>query len=721
LSIHEPTGEKPGSTGHDSLNRTPNPFGVPGSIEPTVSHHTNPASPIEGSSTGSLDWELIADQFPFGLIVLGPGQELKHENVICREMLGATVRESGGIEAWLTSLCPDGDHRKRVIDSFREHVWRNQLTRTFSLRSLRGKLREVEFRSSLHRDGGITIVLQDVTETLRAQEAQRHGKMKFRALFAGTENGAVLADRTGRIIDANPAFLEFVDLSLREIRMSAFGDLLHPEDAERLQSTETEFLDSDGSGDFPSLKVRIRAQESEKTTRLSYHPIGEKHGDPSMALYLTGGPGSVSEVLLTERLQLVARKAKSLLDAVPDLIFLIDDDLTVADFAPPPHPWKELEMLNSWRGQKITAVWPALGELLSDPKQELIEAGKIVHADLLSQQDQPVQFAVTLSSAGDGQILAVVRNESELRQTREEKLQLSRAFDFMRLPAVIADGNGKILQANAAVRELVRDSGNDLVGNPLTALLDETSCMLVAQHLPTGREPGDSSAFHGRIKRRDSSPLETTLEICSLSDAGEAITFAILISGAESNTTGLPAEQSQHHFRNQLQMVTSLFSIESHDAMDDESLVKWQLRLRALACAIPTGDTILVGSLIRQVSDEAARLLQLGPGERFVFLNGPDSLELSASRITPMALLIGELIRLVIAHRKQGSNPRIQFSFIDSDEGGLFLEFLAENLQSSRFPEDETETIKLLVAQMGGQMSGTVKDSHRGWTFNLPH
>jgi two-component sensor histidine kinase len=303
---------------------------------------------------------------------------------------------------------------------------------------------------------------------------------------------------------------------------------------------------------------------------------------------------------------------------------------------------------------------------------------------------------------------------------REERLHLSRAFDFMRRPAVISDGNGKILQANAAVRELSRDSGNDLVGNPLTALLDETSCMLVAQHLPTGQESGKSSAFRGTIKRRDSSPIETTLEICSLSDPGEPVTFAILISESGENATGLPAEHSQHHFRNQLQMVTSLFSIESHDAMNDESLVKWQLRLRSLACAIPNGDPLRVGSLIRQVCDEAARLLQLGPGERFIFLNGPDNLEVSMSRLTPMALLIGELVRLVIAHRMEGSTPRLKFSFAPSESDGLLLEFLAENLQSSRFPEAETETIKLLIAQMGGQMSGTVNDSHRGWIFNLP-
>ncbi|MEM7603276.1 MAG: PAS domain-containing protein, partial [Verrucomicrobiota bacterium] len=398
------------------MNRAPNPFAVPGALESTVSHHETPV-PREGENDiPPVDWELISDAFPFGLIILGPGQELRHENAVCSDLLGGSLSDAGGIEPWLAALCPDNEHCARVIESFREHIWRNQLTRTFSLRSLNGKLREIEFRSSLLGDGGITIVLQDVTDTLRAQETQRHGKLKFKALFAGTENGAVLADRTGRIIDANPAFLEFIDLTLRDIRMSSFHELLHPEDAASLQQKETEYLESDGQGEVPELDLRIRAREAEKSTRLSVRPIGENHGDPSMSLYLIAGGSRGNEALLTERLHLVARKAKSLLDAVPDLIFLIDDDLSVADFAPPPHPWDELEMLDSWRGQDVNAVWPALGEMLSDERRVLIEGGKVVHADILNQQNQSSQFAVTLSSAGDGQTLAVIRNESETRR-----------------------------------------------------------------------------------------------------------------------------------------------------------------------------------------------------------------------------------------------------------------------------------------------------------------
>ncbi|MDF1826523.1 MAG: PAS domain-containing protein [Verrucomicrobiales bacterium] len=727
MSIHEPTGEKPGSKGRDSLSRTPNVFGVPGgkgSSDQSAAHHEAPLETDNPSSVQEeLDWTLIADQFPFGLIVLGPRQELRHENAVCKELLGTTIRERGSIEAWIGALCPDDEHRTRVLTSFRDHVWRNQLTRVFSLKNENGKLKEIEFRSSLHQDGGITIVLQDVTESLRAQETQRHGKLKFRALFAGTTQGAILVDRTGRIIDANPAFLSLTDLSLREIRRSAFLELLHPEDAAALEEAESAFATVADHASPPHLDVRIRGRAGDRRTPLTFHAIGEEAKNPLMSLYLTGSAPGGREAILTERLQLVARKAKSLLDAVPDLIFLIDEDLTVADFAPPPQPWKELEMMDSWHGQHVAAIWPSLGELLSGPRCDLIRSGKVVHADLQSQQEKLVEFGVTLSSAGDGQILAVVRNQSLLRQTQNDKEQLQRAFQKIGNSAVIVDGTGTILEANAAIRRLVNDTEDELVGAPLTALLDETSCMLVAQHLPTGSDEGEVAALEATVRRRRDTPLQTSLEICSLSRADEPVTFALFIREEGLPTPEIlkmPAEKLQHQFRNQLQMVTSLFSVETKEAIEDDNFIKWQLRLRALATAIQSGSGISFSQLIHQVSNEAARLMLLGPLERLISLHGSRDIEVSTEKSTPMALLIGELIRESVSNRKPGRQPKLYFSFEPGKANGILLEFLAENTRPGSNRHKATESIQLLTSQLGGKVSPLVTESARGWIFDFP-
>ncbi len=294
----------------------------------------------------SLKWDAILDQLPYGLVILGPEQQVRHENATCRHLLGFGVVEKGGLEGWLGAVCPDPTHREKVISSWREHIWRNQLTRTFTLKTSEQKLREIEFRSSLLQDGGITLTIEDVTEATRMEETMRHGKLKFRALFSHSETGTVLVDRTGRIIDANPSFLAFTGISLKDLRLSTLSELLHPHDAEALSVNESESI---------RREVRVRARESEKRSLLTYVPIGEPGDPPALGIYLFSIPGSgENETKLAARLQCVAMKAQALLQAVPDLILLIDEDVLVMDFAPPPRKWSEIEPDDSWISKPLS-------------------------------------------------------------------------------------------------------------------------------------------------------------------------------------------------------------------------------------------------------------------------------------------------------------------------------------------------------------------------------
>ena len=114
---------------------SPNVFAAPGA------HHPLPAFAAGGSKVP--DWPSILDGLPFGLVVLGPRQELRHENEACRRLTGRGIAEAGGVESWLAALCPDPEHREKVVRSWREEIWRNQLTRTFTLRTAEQKPKEI--------------------------------------------------------------------------------------------------------------------------------------------------------------------------------------------------------------------------------------------------------------------------------------------------------------------------------------------------------------------------------------------------------------------------------------------------------------------------------------------------------------------------------------------------------------------------------------------------
>ena len=101
-----------------------------------------------------------------------------------------------------------------------------------------------------------------------------------------------------------------------------------------------------------------------------------------------------------------------------DLILLIEPDGTVADFAPPPRAWDELIPDDSWRGQPTATVWPVFGNLLRQCQDQVTTRGKTIHADICGPGDDAFEFAVALSPCGDGHILAVIRNHTEMRALR---------------------------------------------------------------------------------------------------------------------------------------------------------------------------------------------------------------------------------------------------------------------------------------------------------------
>ena len=670
-----------------------------------TTHHPAPVF----SPPPALHWKLILDQLPYGLIVLGPGQELRHENATCRHLLGFGVAEKGGVEGWLASFCPDQNHRERVINSWREHIWRNQLTRTFTLKTAGQKLKEIEFRSSLLRDGGITLTIEDVTETRRTEETLRHGKLKFGVLFSHSETGTVLVDRTGRIIEANPAFVRLIGISLKNLRLTSLSGLLHPNEAEELARAE-EALTSTSiekpGGKAVSREVWLRSSQSEKRARITYCPISEAAGRPEMAIYLFTPLDSASaNEKLTARLRAVSAKAQALLHAVPDLILLIDPGGLVVDFAPPPKPWRELVPDDSWRRKPAEEVWPVFGNLLKQFQSQVSGQGKTINADIRGPEDNTFEFAVTLSPCGDGHILAVIRNHSGTRAMRDRDLWQSAAFSHCPLPIVMLDTHGVVSGANLAAATFLGLSEEALRGKNFADFsmhgdLRRTSDFFA---LEQGGKPRGSIVF---LERPDKTPLYAEKE-------------------SRLRSLYTPTEKIQHGFRNQLQLVTSLFSLEPQSAAARDAFIRWQIRLRSMAQACPFDHSanVWIFPLLRNLADDVCSLIGRGSGRKEVIITGSEDLTLDLQTATPFSLLIGELMRLVLATRQPGPGPELYINLRSRAEGGFQLTLRPGTNRSFVFTDRETEVeiLELLTDQIQGRLEPTDQGNPtREWILIVP-
>jgi len=672
-----------------------------------VSHHP---APVFSAGLVSPDWATILDALPYGFVLLGTKQELRHENVWCRQTAGKGIAECGGVEAWLSALCPEPGHREKVIKSWREEIWRNQRTRTFTLTSPGKKPREIQFRSSLLQDGGITLSIEDVTEALRAEETQRHGKWKFRALFTHTRTGTVLVDHLGRIIEVNPAFMDLCGNSLKDLRLTPFANLLHPDEAASLASAERALLDSSEGGRLPedrvlSREVWLRTRSGEKKVNLLWSPVGEAGDPPALSLYLLDLPDPT--VQIRAKLRTLSRKAQALLHAVPDLILLLDADGTVADFAPPPKAWPELAPEDSWRQRPVAEAWPVLGNLLAQCRQQIIEDERTIHAEIRGTGDEGYEFAVSLSPCGDGQILAVVRNQSTQRALRERDLWQKAAFIHAPLGIVRLDTRGLVSEVNEAATTLLGGDATALTGTEF----DESSLPggTVADFLTLEQEnkPRGSLVF-----------LQSSVETPSAAPVS-AIAFAAPAS------TAAPRERRQHSFRNQLQLVTSLFSLEPQSAAAREAFMKWQVRLRSMALACPYDDTVSVWvfPLLRDLADEVCSLVGRGPGRREVIITGDETLTLDVQTATPFSLLIGELMRLVLGTRQHGPGPELYVNLRPHPGGGFQLTVRPGTHRSFVFTDrdSEIETLELLTEQIQGRLEPTDPGNpSKEWVLIVP-
>lgn len=673
----------------------------------------------------------MLDAVPFGLVVLGPNQELRHENAACGRLAGYGVGEKGGFEAWLSALCPEPDHREKVIAAWREKIWRTQRTLTFTLRTAEQKPKEMEFRSSLLPDGGIAITLEDVTEARRSRESSRIGKLKFRSLFTHSRTGTLLVDRSGRIIDANPAFLALCGNTVKELRLSNLAGLLHPDEAAALAEEEEALVASlaaegeAGARKAVSLEreVWLRTRAGERRMRLVWCPLGDAAAPASMGLYLFETPSAEAEgERLKERLRTMARKAQALLNSVPDLILLLDGEGRVVDFAPPPRPWPELSPDDSWRDRPAAEVWPVLGSLVERCRRQVLEEGGAVTAEVRGPGSGGFEFSVNLSGCGEGQMLAVVRNQSERRAARERELWQGAAFERAPLGMLRLDPGGRVAEANPAAAALLGEAPGGLAGRELPPLLESRLPEGATTEFLALEQDGQPRGTLVFLKEAAVSPVPA-VEEPALAPFAESLPLDTLAPPV--SVAGPGRERGQHGFRNQLQLVTSLFSLEPQSAAAREAFLKWQIRLRAIALACPYDDSPLVWvqPLLCDLADEVCSLVGRGPGRREVVVAGDDGLALDARTAGPFSLLLGELMRLVLATRQPGPGASLHIHLRGATDGGFRLTVRPGEHRSFVFTDRdaEIETLELLTEQIEGRLEPTdASHPSKEWVLIVP-
>ncbi len=185
-----------------------------------------PAQPLVPPPPAADEALEMARHLPFGLVRLDREGMVTAVNETVARLLGHSMGIGSSFEPWLSAAAPEEMLRDPLLREWRDNVWRRQMTRTFSLASADGLIKEIEVRPRLLPDGHLLLILSDVTESRRAEDAVRTSEAKYRGLFRELPVGIALANRAGALVEGNPALESLCGYSRVDLRRLSLDDLL---------------------------------------------------------------------------------------------------------------------------------------------------------------------------------------------------------------------------------------------------------------------------------------------------------------------------------------------------------------------------------------------------------------------------------------------------------------------------------------------------------------
>lgn len=168
---------------------------------------------------------------PCGIFVLDERGVPLFQNERLAKLLGRPLEADQTVESWLAHACPTEEHRAQVVLAWRESVWRRQLTRTVSLATADGLLKELEFHPISLPGGGLLVSIQDTTEHTRHEEQLRSMEAKLRTLMQGSPIAIVMTDKAGVIFEVNQHAEELLGQAKSELRRYPLDAWLDPDSA----------------------------------------------------------------------------------------------------------------------------------------------------------------------------------------------------------------------------------------------------------------------------------------------------------------------------------------------------------------------------------------------------------------------------------------------------------------------------------------------------------
>ncbi len=120
---------------------------------------------------------LMMQNAPYGVMYVDNHRDVQYINPHFTNITGYTTDDIGSLDDWFIRALPDTIYRKEILNHWEKDMdFEGIISRSFSLTSKSGELKEIEFKTSYLDKNRTIITLLDVTDKQRAEEEIRNAK-----------------------------------------------------------------------------------------------------------------------------------------------------------------------------------------------------------------------------------------------------------------------------------------------------------------------------------------------------------------------------------------------------------------------------------------------------------------------------------------------------------------------------------------------------------------
>jgi PAS domain S-box-containing protein len=120
----------------------------------------------------------ILHKAPYGIVLIDNDGKFIYINPAFSTLTGYTLEDISSGRGWFHAASPFLEYRQEIINSRKRDVIDKGMEKIFSIIGKDGEIKQIECRPTLLDDGRIVVILFDITERKRAEDAIRDSEEK---------------------------------------------------------------------------------------------------------------------------------------------------------------------------------------------------------------------------------------------------------------------------------------------------------------------------------------------------------------------------------------------------------------------------------------------------------------------------------------------------------------------------------------------------------------